>query len=158
MGVSPGERSCANRHTPIRDHGPARMRAGPVTFRQELPLSESDEPVRAIHTHVRRYAAALRGDLGRVLLAVLGECMVRSGSTAAFTERYLAERRNLGVRVISNGQSSGAIRSRRPPEALYDQIFGAIFYRFLFGLDELSKPYLTDLIDTTFSDGQAVDA
>src|SRR6218665_96759 len=126
--------------------------------RQELPLSESDEPVRAIHTHVRRYAAALRGDLGRVLLAVLGECMARSGSTAAFTERYLAERRNLGVRVISNGQSSGAIRSRRPPEALYDQIFGAIFYRFLFGLDELSKPYLTDLIDTTFSDGQAVDA
>src|SRR6218665_3493123 len=32
MGVSPGERSCANLHTPIRDHGPARMRAGPVTF------------------------------------------------------------------------------------------------------------------------------
>src|SRR6218665_3429133 len=89
--------------------------------REQLPLSEGDEPVRAIHTHVRRYAAALRGDLGRVLLAVLGECMVRSGSTAAFTERYLAARRNLGVRVISNGQSSGAIGPPHPPEAPDDQ-------------------------------------
>src|SRR6218665_3081858 len=41
--------------------------------RQELPLSESDEPVRAIHPHLRRYAAALRGDLCRGLLAVLGQ-------------------------------------------------------------------------------------
>lgn len=122
--------------------------------RQELPLTEDEDPVRAIHAHVRRYVAALKGDLGRVLLAVLGECMTKSGSTAAFTERYLAERRELGVRVISSGQRSGVIRSTRAPAALYDQIFGAIFYRFLFGLDELNKPYLTSLIDSTFSDGR----
>jgi AcrR family transcriptional regulator len=122
--------------------------------RQELPLTEDEDPVRAIHAHVLRYVAALKGDLGRVLLAVLGECMTKSGSTAVFTRRYLAERRDLGVRVISSGQRSGAIRSKRPAAALYDQIFGTIFYRFLFGLDELSKPYLTSLIDSTFSDGR----
>ena len=118
--------------------------------RQELPLSESNEPVRAIHMHVRRYVAALKGELGRVLLAVLGECMTRTGSTAAFRDRYLSERRKLGVLVIASGQRSGTIKSSRHASELYDQIFGSIFYRFLFGLDELTPAYLADLIDSTF--------
>lgn len=120
--------------------------------RQELPLAEDSDPVRAIHVHVQRYAAALKGDLGRVLLAVLGECLTKAGNTSAFTDRYLAERRELGARVIASGQKSGAIRSKRPAASLYDQIFGAIFYRFMFGLDSLSKDYLSELIDATFCD------
>jgi len=121
--------------------------------RQNLPLSLEEDPVLAIHRHARRYTAALQGDLGRVLLAIVGECMTKTGNTKAFTDRYLAERRNLGVLVISNGQRSGAIRSMRPASVLYDQIFGTIFYRFLFGLGELKKSDLTALIDSTFSDG-----
>lgn len=104
-----------------------------------------------MHRHVVRYAAALKGDLGRVLLAVLAECLARRGDASDFASRYLAERRELGTRLIAQGQKTGAIRSTRPAEALYDQIFGAIFYRFLFGLGELDKPFLTALVDATFT-------
>ena len=116
-----------------------------------LPLSETLPPPEAIHAHVQQYLVALRGDLGRVQLAVLAECMAETGNSELFVARYLSVRRQLGVRVIRRGQRDGSIASQRPAEALYDQIYGTIFYRFQFGLKGLDKGFVQALVDAAFA-------
>ncbi|MDB5817130.1 MAG: transcriptional regulator, TetR family [Rhizobacter sp.] len=116
-----------------------------------LPLSESLPPSQAIHAHALRYVTALKGDLGRVQLAVLAECMAETGSSALFVERYLNIRRQSGVRVIERGQADGSIASSRPAEALYDQIYGTMFYRCQFGLKGLNKAFVQSLVEATFA-------
>jgi AcrR family transcriptional regulator len=113
-----------------------------------LPLSEADAPVAAIQAHALRYVEALKGDLGRVQLAVLAECMAETGSSALFVERYLSIRRTLGLSVIRRGQRDGSIRSARPAAALYDQIYGTIFYRFQFGLAGLDRAFVKSLVES----------
>ncbi|WP_229722303.1 TetR/AcrR family transcriptional regulator [Xylophilus rhododendri] len=114
-----------------------------------LPLSRTDPPAEAIEAHALRYLAALQGDLGRVQLAVLAECMAETGSSALFVERYLSIRRRLGLAVIRRGQREGGIRGDRPAEALYDQIYGTVFYRFQFGLQALNPAFVRALVRET---------
>ena len=114
-----------------------------------LPLSESDAPLKALQTHARRYITALEGDLGRVMRAVIAECMAETGDAALFYQRYLIERRELGLNVIRRGQRDGLIASTRPPEMLYDQIYGTIFYRFLFHMPGLNRRFAAALVDST---------
>ena len=116
-----------------------------------LPISETAPAAEAIHAHAQQYLVALRGDLGRVQLAVLAECLTETGNADLFVERYLSARRKLGVRVIRRGQRTGSIASTRPAEALYDQIYGTMFYRFQFGLATLHKAFVRSLIDATFA-------
>ena len=71
-------------------------------------------------------------------------------------ERYLSERRNLGVSVIKRGQKEGAVTSTKPAELLYDQIYGTIFYRFLFHLPGLNQRFVSTLVaDTLTVEGAA---
>ncbi len=84
-------------------------------------------------------------------LAVLAECIAERGDPALFVERYLRIRRKLGVTVIRRGQRNGTIASTRSPEAVWDQIYGTIFYRFQFGLRGLNKAFVKELVDTTLA-------
>ena len=120
---------------------------------RSLPLAESVPPVEAIHAHAQQYLVALRGDLGRVQLAVIAECLAETGSTALFVERYLRLRRTVAVRMIRRGQQDGSIVSPRKAEALYDQIYGTMFYRFHFAFAGLDKAFVAELVDATFGDG-----
>jgi len=115
------------------------------------PLSATDPPVEALHAHALRYVAALQGDLGRVQLAVLAECMAERGDSALFVEHYLSIRRKLGVGVIVRGQRDGTIASKRSAEAIWDQIYGTIFYRFQFGLRGLNRAFVKELVETTLA-------
>lgn len=115
-----------------------------------LPVSEIDPPIQAIQAHAASYLVALQGDLGKVLSAVLAECITETGNANLLFDRYLSYRRKLGTRVIKHGQKDGSIRSTRPAEELYDQIYGTIFYRFIFGLKGLDKSFVHSLIEVTF--------
>jgi len=112
-----------------------------------LPLSETQPAAKAIRMHAQRYVIALQGDLGRVQMAVLAECIAETGNSAVFVERYLNIRRKVGISVIRRGQADGSISSTRPAEALYDQIYGTIWYRFQFGLKALNKVFVDSLVD-----------
>lgn len=116
-----------------------------------LPISETDPPLAAIRAHALRYVKALQGDLGRVQMAVLGECWAENGNADLFVERYLNNRRALGVRVIRRGQEDGSIRNDRPAEALYDQIYGTMFYRYQFGLAGLESGEVERLVVTVLA-------
>ena len=114
-----------------------------------LPLSESAPPLPAIHAHAQRYLVALRGDLGQVQMAVLAECLAQHGNSDLFVERYLSQRRRLGIKIIRRGQADGSVLSSRPASALYDQIFGTMFYRSQFGLAPLDGPFVRSLVEAT---------
>jgi AcrR family transcriptional regulator len=113
-----------------------------------LPLSQSAPPLEAIHAHARGYVTALRGDLGRVQLAVLAECLAEHGNAELFVGRYLRIRRKLGLKVIRCGQRDGSITAGCPAEQLYDQIYGTIFYRCQFGLAGLNRTFVRTLVNS----------
>jgi AcrR family transcriptional regulator len=116
-----------------------------------LPLSEEGDPVGLLRAHAAAYAEALDGEFGKVQLAVIAECIARTGSGRLFSERYLDVRRSLGVRIIRNGQRAGQIDGRRPAEELYDQIYGTLFYQSTFGLRPLSPAYVRRLVDAVLT-------
>ena len=113
-----------------------------------LPISENEPPVDAIRAHALRYVDALQGDLGRVQMAVLAECWAEHGNATMFVARYLSIRRALGVRVILRGQETGQIRTDCAADALYDQIYGTIFYRYQFGFSGLAAGDVERLVRT----------
>ena len=111
-----------------------------------LPISETEPPAQAIRTHAAHYLHALQGDLGRVQMAVLAECLAETGDSGVFVDRYLSIRRAIGLRVIRCGQGDGSIVGQVPAELLYDQIYGTIFYRFQFRLPGLDKAFVDRLV------------
>jgi len=111
-----------------------------------LPISQTDAPVAAICDHAVRYIEALQGPLGRVQMAVLGECWAENGNADLFVERYLSIRRALGVSTIARGKADGSVRSGLSAELLYDQIYGTIFYRYQFGLGGLETSEVNALV------------
>ncbi len=111
-----------------------------------LPISETEPPAEAIRAHAVHYLGALQGDLGRVQMAVLAECLAETGDSRVFVDRYLSIRRAIGLRVIRCGQVDGSIDVHLPAELLYDQIYGTIFYRYQFRLPGLDTAFIDQLV------------
>jgi AcrR family transcriptional regulator len=116
-----------------------------------LPLSEEGDPVALLQAHAIAYAEALNSEFGKVQLAVVAECIAKTGSGRLFAQRYLDVRRSLGVRIIRNGQRAGRIDAGRSAEDLYDQIYGTLFYQSTFGLKPLSSAYVRRLVDAVLT-------
>lgn len=111
-----------------------------------LPLDEDGDPITTLQRHAAAYAEALKGEFGRVQLAVISECIAKNGSGQLFTERYLDIRRRTATAIIQRGQKDGSITSGIAAGDLYDRIYGTLFYRFLFGFRPLSADYARKLV------------
>ncbi|MBS0517921.1 MAG: TetR/AcrR family transcriptional regulator [Proteobacteria bacterium] len=118
-----------------------------------LPMPHEGDPVSLLRSHAGAYAEALNGEFGRVQLAVVAECIAKTGSGRLFAERYLDVRRNIGVRIIRAGQRTGRIAATRSAEELYDQIYGTLFYQFTFGLRRLSAAHARSLVSAVLASG-----
>ena len=95
----------------------------------------------------RAMRRGLAGEFGRVQLAVIAECITSTGSAAAFAERYLRQRRDLGVAVITAGQLQGSIRADTPASELYDRLYGTLFYQSSFGLRPITPSHARAMVD-----------
>jgi len=113
-----------------------------------LPLSGTGKPATRLKRHAAAYAEALQGEFGKVQLAVISECISKTGSAEIFYERYLDFRRTATVEIIAAGQKDGSIGAKGAPEDLFDAIYGSLFYRYLFGIKPISAAYVRNLIDT----------
>lgn len=113
-----------------------------------LPLSGTGKPATRLKRHAAAYAEALQGEFGKVQLAVISECISKTGSAEIFYERYLDFRRTATVEIISAGQRDGSIGAAGAPEDLFDAIYGSLFYRYIFGIKPISATYVRHLIDT----------
>jgi AcrR family transcriptional regulator len=118
-----------------------------------LPLSGTGDPVGRVRRHAAAYTEALLGEFGKVQLAVISECISKTGSAEMFYERYLNFRRSATVEIIAGGQQDGSIGAVGAPESLYDAIYGNLFYRYVFGIKPLSPAYARNLVDSLLRPG-----
>jgi AcrR family transcriptional regulator len=112
-----------------------------------LPLTGSGAPAARLRRHAAAYTEALLGDFGKVQLAVISECISKTGSAEIFYERYLNFRRDALVALIAAAQEDGSIRTTGAPADLYDAIFGTLFYRYVFGIRPLTPAFARSLVD-----------
>ena len=113
-----------------------------------LPLSGTGKPATRLKRHAAAYAEALQGEFGKVQLAVISECISKTGSAEIFYERYLDFRRTATVEIIAAGQQDGSIRAEGTPEDLFDAVYGSLFYRYIFGIKPISPAQARNLVDT----------
>jgi AcrR family transcriptional regulator len=113
-----------------------------------LPLSGTGDPASRVRRHAAAYTEALLGEFGRVQLAVISECISKTGSAEMFYARYLSFRRSTTIEIIAEGQRDGSIGAVGAPENLYDAIYGSLFYRYVFGIKPLSPAYARNLVDS----------
>ncbi|WP_375312557.1 TetR/AcrR family transcriptional regulator [Bradyrhizobium sp. A5] len=112
-----------------------------------LPPASSGTPAARARRHAAAYAEALQDEFGKVQLAVISECISKTGSAELFYSRYLQFRRDALVEMIAAGQKDGSILSEGKPEDLYDAIYGGLFYRYVFGIAPISPAYARTLVD-----------
>src|SRR3954466_4304470 len=112
-----------------------------------LPPASSGSPAARARRHAAAYAEALQGEFGKVQLAVVSECISKTGSAELFYARYLQFRRDALVEMIAAGQSDGSILAEAPPQDLYDAIYGSLFYRYVFGIAPITPAYARTLVD-----------
>ncbi|CCE12079.1 Transcriptional regulatory protein [Bradyrhizobium sp. STM 3843] len=115
---------------------------------QTLPLTGPGDAATRLRRHAAAYAEALRGEFGRVQLAVVSECIANTGSAELFFARYLQHRRSAIVDIIAEGQTGGSITAEGQPADLYDALYGTLFYRYVFGIAPLSPAAARRLVDT----------
>lgn len=110
---------------------------------QMLPLPPASVQARppCARRHAAAYAEALQGEFGKVQLAVISECISKTGSAELFYVRYLQFRRDALVEMIATGQRDGSILAEAPAEDLYDAIYGSLFYRYIFGIAPITPAY-----------------
>jgi AcrR family transcriptional regulator len=116
-----------------------------------LPLSESGDPLTRVTKHAAAYVMALNGDFVKVQLAVIAECIARTGSAKIFSERYLAIRRDISLAIIKDGQKDGSINATEPAGDLYDRIYGTLFYEYVFGFRPLTADHARKLVKSVLS-------
>ncbi len=114
---------------------------------QTLPLTGPGDAGARLRRHAAAYAGALRGEFGRVQLAVISECIANTGSAELFFERYLRHRRDPLVAIIAEGRADGSITAEAEPADLYDALYGGLFYRYVFGIEPLSPAAARRLVD-----------
>jgi AcrR family transcriptional regulator len=112
-----------------------------------LPPASSGSPAARARRHAAAYAEALQGEFGKVQLAVISECISKTGSAELFYARYLQFRRDALVEMIALGQHDGSILAEGPAEDLYDAIYGSLFYRYVFGIAPITPSYARNLVD-----------
>nr|WP_249815830.1 TetR/AcrR family transcriptional regulator [Bradyrhizobium sp. 138] len=112
-----------------------------------LPPASSGSPAARARRHAAAYAEALQGEFGKVQLAVISECISKTGSAELFYARYLQFRRDALVEMIAAGQNDGSILAEGPAEDLYDAIYGGLFYRYVFGIAPITPGYARHLVD-----------
>ena len=120
-----------------------------------LPLPATGDPLARLRKHAAAYVKALNSDFGKVQLAVIAECIAGTGSAKIFSERYLAIRRDVGVKIIQAGQLDKSIVASEPAGDLYDRIYGTLFYQYVFGVRTLTKDYAEKLVMTVLANNSS---
>lgn len=112
-----------------------------------VPLPAAGSPVARVRRHVATYAEALQGEFGRVQLAVISECISKTGTAELFYDRYLGLRRGKMLEIIAAGQKDGSIGAPGVAGDIYDAIYGSLFYRYVFGIKPLTPAYARNLVN-----------
>jgi AcrR family transcriptional regulator len=113
-----------------------------------IPLDSGADPLTAISQHVTKFAEELKGDIGDLLREIIAEYLANPETLHEFRDHYLGLRRTTAIALIKRGKQEGRFAASGAPEELHDALYGAMFYRFLFGVGTLNRREALRLIDT----------
>jgi AcrR family transcriptional regulator len=108
-------------------------------LRQAAPLDATASPKEAIAMHVAAFVRGLGGPLGELLRGVVAESLTDPVARLAFRDRYLGLRRLAAIQIIKRGLADGTFDATGPAEDRHDELYGALFYRFLFQVGALDE-------------------
>lgn len=110
-----------------------------LEIRRAAPLDESLPPGKSIINHVSVFIRALGGSLGGTLRGIIAECLSDPAAASTLRDIYLGQRREAAIRIIERGMQCGDFAKTTQVEDRHDELYGAIFYRFLFQLGDLGE-------------------
>ncbi len=96
---------------------------------------------------VRSLIDAFRGPFGTIVAGLVGEGQSDPAIRQAFFDRWVAPRRAATIADLQRGMNQGELRPDTEPDLLNDAIFGAIYYRFLLGLNPFSRRFGEQLVE-----------
>ena len=108
-------------------------------LRKAAPLDQSARPYDAIVGHVIAFTRGLSGTLGVLFERVIAESLTDADARVAFRDRYLALRRRTAIQIIKRGLADGSFDFPGTAEERHDELYGALFYRFLFKVGSLNE-------------------
>ena len=91
------------------------------------------------------------GRVRRMLLGVLSELPADEDLRAAFRHRYLRPRRAQGEAALRRGIDRGELRRDLDADALFDQLYGALYLRLLTDDSAPSRSWSRAVVDQAFN-------
>lgn len=116
-----------------------------------LPPPAGADPLRALHTELRRGAEAAVALPGRLLASLLWEAQHDPAVRAALLERVLLPRREARVRVIRQAQEAGMLRGDLPPKVAVDLLWGPVFYRMWVRHEPITSSFVTQVFENALA-------
>jgi AcrR family transcriptional regulator len=116
-----------------------------------ISLDEALPPAAAIADHVRGMVREFGGSTGVLARGVLGECLADPAMATVLRDRWLAQRREIAVRIIARGLADGSFAARGAAEVLHDMLYGTLWFRFLFGIGRLDARAALGVMETVLA-------
>lgn len=101
----------------------------------------------SLQFRVRSLIDAFSGPFGKIVAGLIAEGQGEPAIRQAFFDRWVSPRRVATIADLQRGKNSGELRQYTQPDLLNDAIFGAIYYRFLLGLDPFTRRFGEELVE-----------
>ena len=86
-------------------------------------------------------------DAGRAVRGLFAAAQVDPTVRAAFADRFVRPRRDIGGQALTRAQRRGEIRGDVEVQVLVDQLWGACYFRLLTGTEPVTTAYTDHLVE-----------
>jgi AcrR family transcriptional regulator len=111
------------------------------------PLDETGDIEHDLRVFVRRSVLGARGQVARLLTALMAEAQHDASFAKSFQDGFLAQRRAVMAQLLEQARSSGQLRPGIDIDFLVEVFFGALWYRMLAASGPINQRFADDLTD-----------
>lgn len=115
------------------------------------PFPDTGSAVEDFRLQLRAVARVFnRPRIRHPLIGVVFEAQNDPQLRNAFAERYMNPRRDQARAVIARGIARGELRGDFDEEVLFDQLYGALYFRLLVSGQPLNRRFTDEIVDQAF--------
>jgi AcrR family transcriptional regulator len=117
----------------------------------EAPFPDTGSAIEDFRLQLRAVARVFnRPRIRHTLIGVVFEAQNDPELRDAFAERYMNPRRDQARAVVGRGIARGELRAGFKEEVLFDQLYGALYFRLLVSGQPLNRRFTDELVDQAF--------
>lgn len=115
------------------------------------PFPDTGSAIEDFRLQLRAVARVFnRPRIRHTLTGIVFETQSNSELRNAFADRYMNPRRDQARAVIGRGIARGELRAGFDEEVLFDQLYGALYFRLLVSGQPLNRRFTDELVDQAF--------